>query len=58
MRGREPFNALDEDSPLDTQDVECLGSPLKAPKGDANPRLMQGNRDEAMKPTNIKLYQS
>ncbi|MEM1532824.1 MAG: hypothetical protein QXS06_05165 [Desulfurococcaceae archaeon] len=52
MRVREPFNALDEDSPLDTQDVGCPGVALKAPKGYANPRLMQGNRDEAMKPTN------
>ncbi|MEM1750319.1 MAG: RNA-guided endonuclease TnpB family protein [Desulfurococcaceae archaeon] len=34
------------------------GVALKAPKGYANPRLMQGKRDEAMKSTDIKLYQS
>jgi len=33
-----------------------LGVPLNAPKGYANPRLMQGKRDEAMKPTNINLW--
>ncbi|MEM4053979.1 MAG: hypothetical protein QW369_00320 [Desulfurococcaceae archaeon] len=32
--------------------------PLNAPKGDANPRPMQGNRDEAMKSTDIKLHKS
>ncbi|MEM4002621.1 MAG: zinc ribbon domain-containing protein [Ignisphaera sp.] len=31
---------------------------LNAPKGDANPRPMQGNRNEAMKSTNINLHQS
>ncbi|MEM1694930.1 MAG: RNA-guided endonuclease TnpB family protein [Ignisphaera sp.] len=35
-----------------------LGVPLNAPKGDADPRPMRGNRNEAMKSTNINLYQS
>ncbi|MEM0285132.1 MAG: zinc ribbon domain-containing protein [Sulfolobales archaeon] len=35
-----------------------LGVPLNAPKGDANPRPMRGNRDEAMKSTDINLHQS
>ncbi|MEM0197207.1 MAG: hypothetical protein QXK66_06185, partial [Sulfolobales archaeon] len=35
-----------------------LGVPLNAPKGDAYPRPMRGKRDEAMKSTNINLYQS
>ncbi|MEM2477214.1 MAG: zinc ribbon domain-containing protein [Zestosphaera sp.] len=35
-----------------------LGVPPKAPKGDANPRPMRGNRNEAMKSTNINLYKS
>ena len=34
------------------------GVALKAPKGDANPRLMQGNKNEAMKSTDIKLHKS
>ncbi|MEM1696980.1 MAG: zinc ribbon domain-containing protein [Desulfurococcaceae archaeon] len=35
-----------------------LGVPLNAPKPDENPSGMQGNRDEAMKSTNINLHQS
>ncbi|MEM1645534.1 MAG: zinc ribbon domain-containing protein, partial [Ignisphaera sp.] len=35
-----------------------LGVALNAPKGDANPRPMQGKRDEAMKSTYINLHQS
>ncbi|MEM1747746.1 MAG: zinc ribbon domain-containing protein, partial [Sulfolobales archaeon] len=35
-----------------------LGVPLNAPKPDGNPRPMRGKRDEAMKSTNINLYQS
>ncbi|MEM4855435.1 MAG: zinc ribbon domain-containing protein [Sulfolobales archaeon] len=34
------------------------GVTLNAPKGNANPRPMQGKGNEAMKPTNINLYQS
>ncbi|MEM0469852.1 MAG: zinc ribbon domain-containing protein [Desulfurococcaceae archaeon] len=33
-------------------------APPNAPKGDANPRPMQGNRDEAMTSTDRNLYQS
>ncbi|MEM1699062.1 MAG: transposase [Sulfolobales archaeon] len=35
-----------------------VGVTLNAPKGNANPRPMRGNRDEAMKSTNINLHQS
>ncbi|MEM2077615.1 MAG: zinc ribbon domain-containing protein [Sulfolobales archaeon] len=35
-----------------------LGVTLNAPKGDAYPRPMRGNRNEAMKSTNINLHQS
>ncbi|MEM4054462.1 MAG: zinc ribbon domain-containing protein, partial [Desulfurococcaceae archaeon] len=35
-----------------------LGVPLNAPEPDEDPRGMQGNKDEAMKPTNTNLYQS
>ncbi|MEM4836747.1 MAG: hypothetical protein QXX40_06740 [Sulfolobales archaeon] len=35
-----------------------LGVALNAPKGNANPRPMRGNRDEVMKPTDINLHQS
>ncbi|MEM1682853.1 MAG: RNA-guided endonuclease TnpB family protein [Ignisphaera sp.] len=35
-----------------------LGVPLNAPKPDENPSGMRGNRDEAMKSTNINLHQS
>ncbi|MEM3228747.1 MAG: IS200/IS605 family accessory protein TnpB-related protein [Fervidicoccaceae archaeon] len=35
-----------------------LRVPLNAPKPDENPSGMQGNKDEAMKPTNINLYKS
>ncbi|MEM2287824.1 MAG: zinc ribbon domain-containing protein [Sulfolobales archaeon] len=35
-----------------------LGVPLNAPKPDENPSGMRGKRDEAMKSTNINLYQS
>ncbi|MEM1698272.1 MAG: zinc ribbon domain-containing protein [Sulfolobales archaeon] len=35
-----------------------LGVTLNAPEGDADPRPMRGNRDEAMKSTNINLHQS
>ncbi|MEM2004724.1 MAG: hypothetical protein QW705_01270 [Zestosphaera sp.] len=35
-----------------------VGVPLNAPKGDANPRPMRGNRDEAMTSTYINLHQS
>ena len=45
-------------SPRGTPRCGGLGVPLNASKPDENPRGMQGNRDEAMKPTNIKLYKS
>ncbi|MEM1747053.1 MAG: hypothetical protein QXI06_03795 [Sulfolobales archaeon] len=35
-----------------------LGVALNAPKPDENPRPMRGERDEAMKSTNINLHQS
>ncbi|MEM1639181.1 MAG: hypothetical protein QXJ69_03780 [Desulfurococcaceae archaeon] len=35
-----------------------LGVPPNAPKGDAEPRPMQGNTDEAMKSTFINPHQS
>jgi len=41
MRDRELLDALDEGSPL--RYSRC-GVPLNAPKGDANPRLMQGKQ--------------
>ncbi|MEM2414134.1 MAG: zinc ribbon domain-containing protein, partial [Sulfolobales archaeon] len=34
-----------------------LGVTLNAPKPDENPSGMRGNRDEAMKSTNINLHQ-
>ncbi|MEM4055062.1 MAG: hypothetical protein QW369_05935 [Desulfurococcaceae archaeon] len=58
MRDRELLDALDEGSPRGTPRCGVPEVALKAPKGDANPRLMQGNKNEAMKSTDIKLYKS
>ena len=58
MRVRELLNALNDGSPRGTPRCGVPGVTLNAPKSDANPRPMQRKRDEAMKPTDIKLHKS
>ncbi|MEM1836070.1 MAG: hypothetical protein QXT76_04815 [Sulfolobales archaeon] len=58
MRDREPLDNIDGGSPRDTARCGVLGVALNAPKDDVNPRPMRRNEDEAMKPTDINLYQS
>ncbi|MEM4887262.1 MAG: hypothetical protein QXO91_04760, partial [Desulfurococcaceae archaeon] len=44
MRDREPFDNIDGGSPLRYSRCGVLGVALNAPKGDANPRPMQGKQ--------------